>query len=497
VSADEISADDVLAAVEMLNDPEQDEQIAKLHFGPATKYRLVHRGRFYDSKAVAGVAHGVATGTPWTRDDLSGGVGSGQGARILTKLGFLVDDGPLFELTQLKVDRTHGKPAPYQYVVLLWAIAEARSGKHRMNPFSSVRAQLSELLAPFAIAKTAPDPAMPWLALRNTSWWDAQIPSNATQVTDADVRSLDLVAGLSQGIYSRLRDDQAFAHEAVEVIGTMIGHEPAFPPLINRLNFGDLGVTVEPPRTSTQRIRWAWDELVLACDLLAQNNWQRIPEDDLRVATLSQFLRRQPEAANSPDFRSIGSVLRKLENMRTMHPSYTGTPTRGGRATQQVIDAFVAQPAVMHRVAQALWTSGDLDRRENLWDEAQTDEPVTDTPDEYAQALEGRVNERLVRVSERDPKLRATKIAQSRKQRGSIACETCGFDFERSYGLLGEGFIHVHHRTPLHVTGPVTNTLADLILVCANCHSMIHRRSPWKTPEQLSDIISSQHASSS
>ena len=43
-------------------------------------------------------------------------------------------------------------------------------------------------------------------------------------------------------------------------------------------------------------------------------------------------------------------------------------------------------------------------------------------------------------------------------------------------------YIHVHHRVPLHFTREIENKLADLILVCANCHVMIHRHSPWKTP---------------
>jgi 5-methylcytosine-specific restriction protein A len=42
---------------------------------------------------------------------------------------------------------------------------------------------------------------------------------------------------------------------------------------------------------------------------------------------------------------------------------------------------------------------------------------------------------------------------------------------------------------PLHFTGEIENKLADLILVCANCHVMIHRRSPWRTPEQLEALI--------
>ena len=94
---------------------------------------------------------------------------------------------------------------------------------------------------------------------------------------------------------------------------------------------------------------------MLACDLVARNGWKSIPKNDLRVSALSAFLRRQPEAATSADFRSVGSVNRKLENIRSMHPDYPGAPTKGGKTTQQVIDAFLADPKGMHLVAQALW----------------------------------------------------------------------------------------------------------------------------------------------
>jgi hypothetical protein len=60
----------VLGAIELLDDPTQTEFLDSLHFKSATHYRLVHEGRIYDSKAVAGIAHGVATGQFWTSDDL-------------------------------------------------------------------------------------------------------------------------------------------------------------------------------------------------------------------------------------------------------------------------------------------------------------------------------------------------------------------------------------------------------------------------------------------
>ncbi len=60
---------------------------------------------------------------------------------------------------------------------------------------------------------------------------------------------------------------------------------------------------------------------------------------------------------------------------------------------------------------------------------------------------------------------------------GRVFCEVCGFDFRRNYPpALGDGFIEVHHLSPLSEREePLRTTLADLLLVCSNCHRMIHR----------------------
>ena len=491
----EIEDSDVLEAIKVYNDPNQAELVQSLGFGPAVKYRLVHEGRFYDSKAIAGIAHGIATGEYWTTAKPFGGVGPGGAATILRGVGFFVDEGELFELTQLNVDKTHGKPAPYQYIVLLWAITLARSGESRLIEYQTVRQELAELLAPFAIAKTAPDPAMPWFALRNSGWWELQTPPSATALTDADVGPLNLVAGLTAQRYGELQDD-AFAAAAVDVISQIIGDQPAFLPLVDRLGLTDFMSASATQKEKPPRVDWAWDELVLACDLVAQNGWASIPKKDLRVITLSEFLRNRSDGVNAATFRSVGSVNRKLENIRSMHPTYPGKPTKGGRLTQQVIDAFIAEAAKMHQLAQDLWSNGSLARPEPgaTDDDLGEEELESVTAESFVTAIEGRVIQRLVKVRERDSGLRKEKIAESLKIRGSISCELCNFDFEKVYGELGKGYVEVHHKVPLHFSGKVESTTTDLILLCANCHRMIHTGSQWKTPDELLEVLKGQDA---
>jgi hypothetical protein len=89
---------------------------------------------------------------------------------------------------------------------------------------------------------------------------------------------------------------------------------------------------------------------------------------------------------------------------------------------------------------------------------------------------EGAVSLREHRARERSRELRAAKISAFRKQHGAIFCECCRFDFESFYGALGAGLIEVHHTKAISdYRDGDTTTLDDLILVCSNCHYVIHR----------------------
>lgn len=70
-------------------------------------------------------------------------------------------------------------------------------------------------------------------------------------------------------------------------------------------------------------------------------------------------------------------------------------------------------------------------------------------------------------------------------------CFICGFNFESHYGVLGKNFIHVHHLKPLSEINSTyrLDPISDLRPVCPNCHSIIHKKSPPYTIEEIKTIL--------
>ncbi len=231
---------------------------------------------------------------------------------------------------------------------------------------------------------------------------------------------------------------------------------------------------------------WTEDELLLAGALVVKNGWRELRTNDPEVQELSELLRSLPiheaDVLSLPSFRSPDSVSRKTSDFASNHTHYTGKATRCGKPTLLMIDAFTEREAEMLQAARAVEdgiSSGEL----------HLIPPQPDEVDEMgASAIEGRLLVRWALARERNPKLRARKIDQVRRRGGPLRCEVCNFDFAHTYGELGEGYIEVHHVTPLHISGTRETKLDDLACVCANCHRMCHRCRPgesWRTPAAL------------
>lgn len=72
-----------------------------------------------------------------------------------------------------------------------------------------------------------------------------------------------------------------------------------------------------------------------------------------------------------------------------------------------------------------------------------------------------------------------------------VTCFVCGFNFEKVYGELGAGFIHIHHIKPLGEIGGEysLNPKKDLVPLCPNCHAMIHKKNLALSIKELKKLI--------
>lgn len=86
---------------------------------------------------------------------------------------------------------------------------------------------------------------------------------------------------------------------------------------------------------------------------------------------------------------------------------------------------------------------------------------------------------------------RSTVARQRCLDKHGYSCFICEFNFVEKYGVIGENYIHVHHIIPLAEIkkGYTVDPIKDLIPVCPNCHSMIHRNTPVLSPDELKDIL--------
>lgn len=118
------------------------------------------------------------------------------------------------------------------------------------------------------------------------------------------------------------------------------------------------------------------------------------------------------------------------------------------------------------------------------------DESNMDITQDDSSFSEGRKLIRKHIVRERNHQLISKAKNEYLKKNGTLKCEICGFDFEKVYGSIGSGFIEAHHLKPISMMKDGEKTLLeDIVLLCSNCHSMVHRKKPWLSKEELLTLI--------
>ncbi|WP_421175170.1 HNH endonuclease [Aeromonas enteropelogenes] len=103
--------------------------------------------------------------------------------------------------------------------------------------------------------------------------------------------------------------------------------------------------------------------------------------------------------------------------------------------------------------------------------------------------VEGQEIYRLHKTYERSSKIVEEKKRSVLEEKNKLECEVCDADFHAIYGEHGKGFAECHHVNPLAFRdGEEETKLEDLIILCANCHRMIHRKKQWLTVDELKGI---------
>lgn len=99
---------------------------------------------------------------------------------------------------------------------------------------------------------------------------------------------------------------------------------------------------------------------------------------------------------------------------------------------------------------------------------------------------EGPTRQVLINQYERDSRARSECI-----RHWGTTCYVCGFDFYKTYGVMGRGFIHVHHLTDIGSIGAEyeVDPRVDLRSACPNCHAMLHTRRPAMDIDELKSML--------
>jgi 5-methylcytosine-specific restriction enzyme A len=210
---------------------------------------------------------------------------------------------------------------------------------------------------------------------------------------------------------------------------------------------------------------WTRDETILALDLYFECDGNVPSRKDPRVQRLSRLLQLLPyhdTPKRKGSFRNPAGVAFKLQNLRQV-------ATGKGLGNVSEMDRGVwselgANPDEVKRLASLI-------RAGIVVAESAGESSDGDNEEEF---FEGRVITQLHKRRERDRKLRDRLLAARRKI-GKLTCDMCRAHSKADDPILEDATFEAHHVLPIAMAMERTTRLADLALLCANCHRLLHR----------------------
>lgn len=232
--------------------------------------------------------------------------------------------------------------------------------------------------------------------------------------------------------------------------------------------------------------KWMTDEWLLALDFYLKHKDRLPSRNSPEIKALSERLRNLRSSfadfANLPaKFRNPSGVEMQVSQFAALDPSHHWKGLRVSKGARQVWEAHKDNLAQVSQIVKKI----------DSFTRADFSVPSAESVD-VAEAPEGQILTYWHVRRERSTGLTRRKKEQFQDEnKGRLFCEICRFDYERRYGTRGKGFIETHHTRPLSQMPAEGTTvkLEDLILLCASCHRMIHRKTPWLIPDELRQII--------
>lgn len=230
---------------------------------------------------------------------------------------------------------------------------------------------------------------------------------------------------------------------------------------------------------------WTRDELLVALDYYLSNPDDYFSPTGDGVLDLTSKISQVAKAlglTGSDTLRNANGVSMKLLNFRAHDPNHdTKGLSRGNKLEEVVWAEYADDPVALRKVVASI-----LD----VTQAATADDAPVLPEDDLTEAAEGQLLTRMHRYRERNAAIVKRKKASFLKRHGHLCCEACGFDFKATYGERGDGFVECHHTKPVsELSAGDTTKLVDLVLLCANCHRMVHASRPWWTVEELRACI--------
>jgi len=182
----------------------------------------------------------------------------------------------------------------------------------------------------------------------------------------------------------------------------------------------------------------------------------------LKLSSLLRILPHHENASKNDSFRNPDGVAFKLQNL---HNVATGKGLSNvSEMDRQIWTEFQSRRAEVRALAELILAGIERTTAlKNLVD-----------PSDDEEFYEGRILTELHKRRERDPRIRK-RLLDSRRTRGKLTCDLCSRQSIVDNSVFEDAIFEAHHTMPLSMASLRLTRIADLSLLCANCHRLIHR----------------------